>query len=78
MRRRERSGKVIRNAVDKIVWVGKGAAFLVGLAVILAAVFAVLGAGGRPSLYGGSYRADPTSQLALRSATPRGYGVRRR
>lgn len=54
---------MIRNAVDKIVRVGKGAAFLVGLAVILAAVFAVLGAGG-PSLYGGFYRADPTSQLA--------------
>jgi len=68
VRRRERSGKVVRNAVDKVVWVGKGAAFLVGLAVIFAAVFAVanavLGDGGGPSLYGGSYRADPTSQLA--------------
>lgn len=55
---------MIRNAVDKIVWVGKGAAFLVGLAVILAVVFAVLLGAGGPSLYGESYRADPTSQLA--------------
>jgi len=59
---------VVRNAVDKVVWVGKGAAFLVGLAVIFAAVFAVanavLGDGGGPSLYGGAYRADPASQLA--------------
>ncbi len=58
---------MIGNAVEKIVWVGKVVAFLVGLAVILAAVLAVgnalLGTGG-PSLFGESYRGDPASQLA--------------
>lgn len=48
---------MVRSAVEKVMWVGKGAVFLVGLVAILAAVFAVanavLGAGGGPSVSGG-------------------------
>jgi hypothetical protein len=55
---------VVRNAVDRILWVGKGAVFLVGFAAILAVVFAVANAllGGGTSSPGEFYRADPGPQ----------------
>lgn len=34
------SGKMVRDVVGRIVWVGKGAVFLAGLAVIFALLFA--------------------------------------
>jgi hypothetical protein len=63
---RKGSGKVVRNAVDRILWVGKGAVFLVGFAAILAVVFAVANAllGGGTSSPGEFYRADPGPPLA--------------
>jgi hypothetical protein len=55
---------VVRDAVDRIVWVGKGVVFLVGFAAIFAVVFAVANAllGGGTSFSGESYRADPGTQ----------------
>ena len=57
---------MVRNAVDRILWVGKGAVFLVGFAAIFAVVFAVANAllGGGTSFSGESYRADAVTQLA--------------
>lgn len=57
---------MVSRAVGKIVWVGKGAVFLVGLVVILAVMFvvanALIGAGGGPSLSGESVPIDLISQ----------------
>jgi hypothetical protein len=57
---------VVRNAVDRIVWVAKGAVFLVGFAAIFAVVFAAANAllGGGTPFSGESYRADPGTQQA--------------
>jgi hypothetical protein len=54
---------VVRNAVDRIVWVGKEAVFLVGFAVVFAVANALLGAGGGSPLSEESYRADPITRL---------------
>jgi hypothetical protein len=63
----KRSGKVVKNAVGRSVWVGMGAVFLAGFVAIFAVVFAtanvLLGAGGGLSLSEESYRADPITQL---------------
>ena len=37
----ERSNRVVRSAVSKVMWVGRATVFLVGLAVILALMFGV-------------------------------------
>jgi hypothetical protein len=64
---------MVRNAVDRIIWVAKGAVFLVGFAAIFAVVFAVANAllGGGTSFSGESYRADSgTQQVASGGAGP--------
>ncbi len=64
---------MVRNAVDRIVWVGKGAVFLAGFSAIFAVVFAaanaLLGAWGGQPLSGKSHRADPITQLAANGGT---------
>ena len=57
---------MVRNAVDRIIRVAKGAVLLVGFAAIFAVVFAVANAllGGGTSFPEGSYRADPGTQQA--------------
>lgn len=56
---------MVRNAAGKVVWVGKGVVFLVGLVAILAVVFAVanalVGAGSDLYVSGEPGRVDPVS-----------------
>lgn len=69
MRSRGRSGRIVGDSVDRVVRVGKGAVFLVGLAVTFALVFvgviaatsAVLGDGEGAFLSG-----DPTGGIRPR------------
>jgi hypothetical protein len=53
----------MRSAVEKVMWVGRGVVFLVGLATILDLAFvlvnALLGATGGPSLSGQFNQIDP-------------------
>jgi hypothetical protein len=75
----KRSGKVVKNAVGRIVWVGTGAVFLAGFVAIFAVVFAaanaLLGAGGGPSLFEESYRADSITQLTANGEAGLGLTV---
>ena len=63
---------MFKNAVGRIVRVGKGAVFLAGFAGVFAVVFAaanaLLGVWGGQPLFGGSHRANPVTQLAPRTA----------
>lgn len=62
----------MRSAVEKVMWVGRGAVFLVGLVTILVLAFvlvnAVLGATGGPSLSGKFNQVDPGARWAVGGA----------
>src|ERR671916_434011 len=62
-KRWKRSGEVMRSAVEKVMWVGRGMVFLVGLVTILVLAFvlvnALLGVTGGPSLSGQFNQIDP-------------------
>lgn len=65
--RRERSGEVIRNTVQKVMWVGRSVVFLVGLATILVLAYvlvnATLGSTGKPSLSSDVSQVGPVPPL---------------
>jgi hypothetical protein len=70
---------VIRSAVDKVMWVGRGTVFLVGLVVILALMFAfvnaMMGASGGPSLSGKFNQVDPVTRWAAGGAGDQALAV---
>jgi hypothetical protein len=76
------SGKVVRDVVGRVVWLGKGAVFLVGIAVIFALPFAgaiavanaVLGSGDGTVL---SIESDGGSARAAKPGRRGGLGTGR-
>jgi hypothetical protein len=69
----------MRSAVDKVMWVGRGTVFLVGLATILVLAFvlvnAVVGASGGPSLSGKFNQVDPGTRWAVGGAGEQALAV---
>ena len=69
----------MRSAVDKVMWVGRGTVFLVGLVTILVLAFllvnAVLGAAGGPSLSGKFNQEDPGARWAAGGAAEQALAV---
>jgi hypothetical protein len=69
----------MRSAVEKIMWVGRGTVFLIGLVTIFVLAFvllnAVLGATGGPSLSGKFNQIDPGARWAVGGAGEQALAV---